>query len=90
MPSSHVRRHGPAVFLSPPQHDLAWSLNDRGKSSYQNRPNGSGEPSPGLRPEADALGRKHNKPKRPVGPRELCSPSSVLSSLVPHHSRNDG
>ena len=59
----------------------ATELAEAPRCSYQNRPNGPGEPSPGLRPEADALGRKHNKPKRPVGPRELCSPSSALSSL---------
>src|SRR4051794_31063798 len=34
------------------------------------RPNGPGDPSPGLRPEADALGKKGTSALRPERPRE--------------------
>ena len=36
----------------------ATKLVEAPRCSYQNRPNGPGEPSPGLRPKADALGKQ--------------------------------
>jgi hypothetical protein len=44
------------------------------------RPTGPGEWSPGLRPKADALGRKGDKPPRPARPRERLPESVPLGS----------
>jgi hypothetical protein len=41
------------------------------EAAKTHRPNGPGEPSPGLRPQADALGRKGDQPPRPERPREF-------------------
>src|SRR6266545_4793255 len=46
------------------------------------RPNGPAEPSPGLRPQADALGRKAIESSRPERPRELLLESAQLSVQV--------
>src|SRR5215217_9474831 len=41
------------------------------------RPNGPAEPSPGLRPEADALGEKGNQTTRPERPQEVLGRSRL-------------
>ena len=46
-----------------------------------NRPNGPGEFSPGLRPKADALGQEASQTMRPEGPRELSIPHITLVIL---------
>jgi hypothetical protein len=51
------------------------------KSAYQNRPNGPAEPSPGLRPKADALGQESHQDRRPERPRELSIPHVALVKL---------
>ena len=69
LPESDVRRAG-----------VLYACQWTDKSSYQNRPNGPGEPSPGLRPKADALGRRANNQAACRAAR-VCSPSG-LSSLI--------